>query len=168
MFINIALTFKSPDRWWILYASVRAWVQHLSSAKGHYLSLFQWWLTHFGLFMQISGRKESHHWNGDQQWQPLPITIPVVALNSSSGGELKLYLGWKKKHDRCLKLNYKIFLCCGKISPSFGWFYTNFPCFSSPEKWTYKFSYAVTTLFHSRFGLITFYKGFPQFGKFTL
>ena len=38
------------------------------------------------------GHYQSPFW----QW-PLPlITVPVVALNSSSGGELKLYLGWKR------------------------------------------------------------------------
>ena len=45
-----------------------------------------------------------------QQWPPPPITIPVVALNSDSGGELKLYLSWKRNttytpfvHFRTLK-----------------------------------------------------------------
>ena len=133
MFINIALTFKSPDRWWILHASSRVWVQHLSSAKGHCPSLFQWWLTHFGLFMYANEWQEkTHHWNGNQQWQLLPITILAEATtadhHSSSGPELKLRW-WtqtlprlEKKHDRCLKLNYKIFLCCCKISRVFGGF----------------------------------------------
>ena len=31
-----------------------------------------------------------------QQWLPLPIAVPAVALNSSEGGELKLYLGLKR------------------------------------------------------------------------
>ena len=48
--------------------------------------------------------EKNHYWNGSghhcqlpfRWWLPPPITILAVALNSSSGGELKLYLGWKR------------------------------------------------------------------------
>ena len=76
---------------------------HSSSGQLSFVCLYmyanEWW-------------EKSHCWNGSGhhcqlpfgQWLPLPIAILAVALNSSSGGELKLYLGWKR-NAQSLKQN---------------------------------------------------------------
>ena len=89
------LSLFTVFRWWILYSQGRVWVYHPSSAKGHCQFSFPQWLTQFFivcLCMQMSGGEKSHCQNGDWQWQSPPI-CSSSGLNSSSGGELKLYLG---------------------------------------------------------------------------
>ena len=90
-----ALTEKL--RWRVLYSRGGVWVQQLSSAEGHCRFSFQWWPTQFPivcLCMQMSGGKKTttdcHCGSVHHHQSP----FSVVALNSSSGGELKLYLGW--------------------------------------------------------------------------
>ena len=89
---------------WILYSQGRVWVHHLSSTKG-----YCWFSLADPVFFCLCANEwweKSHHWNGNWRWWPLPIAIPAVAatdnhhsssaLNSSSGGELTLYLSWKR------------------------------------------------------------------------
>ena len=92
---------------WILYS--RVWVHHLSLSPGHRTSLFQQWPTQFFLFadickwMQISGSlwilgRLSLLFLWTRRWDK-KATIHCCSsggLNSSSGGELKLYLKWKR------------------------------------------------------------------------
>ena len=52
------------------------------------------------------GGGESHYGLPFRQWLPQPITVSAVALNSSSGGELKLYLGWIRNTRRLRQINY--------------------------------------------------------------
>ena len=65
----------------------------------------------------MSGRKKSHHWNGDQLWPPLPIANGG-GLNLSSGGELKLFIDWKRNTLReIIGLVFED-VCCHKIPGS--------------------------------------------------
>ena len=48
-----------------------------------------------GMAIGIGGHCRLLFW----QWLPTLIAVPAVALNSSSVGELKLYLGWKRNTE---------------------------------------------------------------------
>ena len=72
-----------------------SWVQAKATSDclvgGDWLGLFLYLFT----YMQISGGKESHLWQGARRWltqKPPLIASLEVAMDSNSAAELKLYL----------------------------------------------------------------------------
>ena len=55
----------------------------------------------FFLCIKFESQKNSYRCNVDWQWLPPPIALLAVDLNSSSGGEPKHYLGWKRNTMMC-------------------------------------------------------------------
>ena len=69
--VKVILVYLAPWRVWILYASGRVWVEHLSSAEGHRRLLFWWWSTQFLFVFFIYANEwweKSHCWDSDWRW----------------------------------------------------------------------------------------------------
>ena len=109
------LTWPWPPARWILYSRGRVWVHHLSLSSGHRRNgIRRWPSSLIPWFSSATSEVFIRRWPATSEWtlrrwprelwvdwfnaltEPGDRTTRPPDLNSSSGGELKLYLGSKR------------------------------------------------------------------------